>query len=151
MSPTCTTPRRRRELAAALCRTQLRGPGLLLQLGRRGERGRTQVRRKWAHDLLIDYFGPEKHAIVAFTNAFHGRTFGALAATPREKYQAPFRPLLPGVRFAQFNDLAGAAEVIGDDVCAVIVEPVQGEGGVHPATRSSCRGCGRCATGTTRC
>ena len=70
---------------------------------------------------------------MAFSDAFHGRTFGALAATPREKYQAAFRPLLPGVRIAPFNDLAGTAEMIGDDVCAVIVEPVQGEGGVNPA------------------
>ncbi len=72
---------------------------------------------------------------MAFSDAFHGRTFGALAATPREKYQAPFRPLLPGVRIAPFNDLDGAAAIMGDDVCAVIVEPVQGEGGVHPGRR----------------
>ena len=59
---------------------------------------------------------------------------GALAATPRPKYQDPFRPLMPGVRLAEFNNPASAAEVIDDSVCAVIVEPVQGEGGVHPAT-----------------
>ena len=51
----------------------------------------------------------------------------------REKYQAPFRPLMPGVRFAPFNDLDGTRAVLDDDVCAVIVEPLQGEGGVHPA------------------
>ena len=84
---------------------------------------------KWASD----HHGPEKHVIVAFTGAFHGRTIGALAATPREKYQAPFRPLMPGVRIAPFNDLDGTAAVMGDDVCAVIIEPVQGEGGIHPA------------------
>jgi acetylornithine/N-succinyldiaminopimelate aminotransferase len=88
---------------------------------------------KFARKAATEKHGPEKHAIVAFTGAFHGRTFAALAATPREKYQAPFRPLLPGVRIAPFNDLEGAAAVMGDDVCAVIVEPVQGEGGVHPA------------------
>lgn len=72
--------------------------------------------------------------IVAFTNSFHGRTIGALAATDREKYQAPFRPLMPGVRFAQFNNLDAAAQAIGQQTCAVIVEPIQGEGGIHPAT-----------------
>ncbi len=76
----------------------------------------------------------DKYHIVAFTNGFHGRLFGSLAATDRPKYQQPFEPLMPGVRFAAFNDPASAAAVIDDDVCAVIVEPIQGEGGVHPAT-----------------
>ncbi|MBE2231900.1 MAG: aspartate aminotransferase family protein, partial [Anaerolinea sp.] len=75
-----------------------------------------------------------KYHIVAFSGGFHGRLFGSLAATDRPKYQQPFEPLMPGVRFAAFNDLASAAAAIDDDVCAVIVEPIQGEGGVHPAT-----------------
>jgi acetylornithine/succinyldiaminopimelate/putrescine aminotransferase len=75
-----------------------------------------------------------KYHIVAFSGGFHGRLFGSLAATDRPKYQQPFEPLMPGVRFAAFNDLESAAAAIRDDVCAVIVEPVQGEGGVHPAT-----------------
>jgi len=77
----------------------------------------------------------EKYHIVAFSGGFHGRLFGSLAATDRPKYQQPFEPLMPGVRFARFNDLDSVKAVIGDDVCAVIVEPIQGEGGVHPATR----------------
>jgi acetylornithine/succinyldiaminopimelate/putrescine aminotransferase len=77
----------------------------------------------------------DKHHIVAFSGGFHGRLFGSLAATDRPKYQEPFEPLMPGVRFAAFNDLVSAAAAIRDDVCAVIVEPIQGEGGVHPATR----------------
>ena len=77
--------------------------------------------------------GFDKVHIVAFTEGFHGRLFGSLAATDRPKYQQPFEPLMPGVRFAQFNDLESAAEAIWDDVCAVIVEPIQGEGGVHLA------------------
>jgi acetylornithine/succinyldiaminopimelate/putrescine aminotransferase len=79
--------------------------------------------------------GFAKHLIVAFSGGFHGRLFGSLAATDRPKYQEPFAPLMPGVRFARFNDLDSAAVAVQDDVCAVIVEPVQGEGGVHPATR----------------
>ncbi len=117
-------------LAEALCGSSFADRVFFCNSGAEANEGAFKFARKWAHDR----FGPEKHAIVAFSNAFHGRTFGALAATPREKYQAPFRPLLPGVRFAEFNNLASATEAIGDDVCAVIVEPVQGEGGVHPAT-----------------
>jgi len=84
--------------------------------------------RKWARRR-----SDNKTRIVAFENAFHGRTMGALALTPREHYQAPFRPLMPGASFARFNDLDSAAEVMDDDVCACIVEPVQGEGGVNLA------------------
>jgi acetylornithine/N-succinyldiaminopimelate aminotransferase len=119
------------QLAAALCASSFADRVFFCNSGAEANEGALKFSRKWAHD----HFGPQKHAIVAFTNAFHGRTFGALAVTPREKYQAPFRPLLPGVRIAPFNELQAAAEVIGDDVCAVIVEPVQGEGGVHPATQ----------------
>ncbi len=119
------------QLAEALCASSFAERVFFCNSGAEANEAAFKFSRKWAHDN----FGAQKHAIVAFSNAFHGRTFGALAATPREKYQAPFRPLLPGVRFAEFNDLAAAAEVIADDVCAVIVEPVQGEGGIHPATQ----------------
>ncbi len=88
---------------------------------------------KFARKYARTHFGEGKTDIVAFSGAFHGRLFGTLAATPREAYQAPFRPLMPGVRLATFNDINSAAETIDDQVAAVIVEPVQGEGGIHPA------------------
>ncbi len=116
-------------LAQKLCETSFADRVFFCNSGAEANEGAFKFARKWAHD----HFGLEKHAIVAFTGAFHGRTFGALAATPREKYQAPFRPLLPGVRIAPFNEPVAATAAIGDDVCAVIVEPVQGEGGVYPA------------------
>jgi acetylornithine/N-succinyldiaminopimelate aminotransferase len=71
---------------------------------------------------------------IAFRGSFHGRTMGALAATDSEKYQAPFRPLMPGVTFAEFGNLDSVRAAITDETAAVIIEPVQGEGGVYPAT-----------------
>jgi acetylornithine/N-succinyldiaminopimelate aminotransferase len=123
-------------LAQKLCESSFADRVFFCNSGAEANEGAFKLARKWA----TDRHGPEKHAIVAFTGAFHGRTFAALSATPREKYQAPFRPLVPGVRIAPFNDLEGTAAVMGDDVCAVIVEPVQGEGGVHPAERRFLQG-----------
>lgn len=90
---------------------------------------------KFARRYAREHGHEDKSNILSFTNAFHGRLFGSLAATPRPKYQDPFKPLMPGVRFAEFNDLASAQAQMDDSVCAIIVEPIQGEGGVYPATR----------------
>lgn len=83
--------------------------------------------RKWAKAQ------GSKTKIVAFSGGFHGRSFGALSVTYKAQYREPFAPLLPGVTFVPFNDLAAAEQAIDDETCAVIVEPIQGEGGVHPA------------------
>ena len=76
-----------------------------------------------------------KTGIVCFTNAFHGRTMGAISCTPNPKYQAPFAPLIPDVRTGQYNDMdeKRMMELVDDSVCGVIVEPIQGEGGVGTA------------------
>jgi predicted acetylornithine/succinylornithine family transaminase len=95
---------------------------------------------KFARRYARERHGPEKHAIVAFSGSFHGRLFGSLAATDRPKYQEPFEPLMPGVRFAAFNDPDSAREAIDHQVCAVIVEPIQGEGGIHLATQEFLQG-----------
>ncbi len=75
-----------------------------------------------------------KTKIVSFSGGFHGRTMGVLATTYKAKYREPFEPVMPGVTFAIYNDLESANRAINNETCAVIVEPVQGEGGVHPAT-----------------
>lgn len=85
--------------------------------------------RRWAENR----HGEGKTELVAFEGGFHGRTLGALSLTHKEKYRQPFKPLVPGVSFAPFNDLEETRRVISDRTCAVFVEPVQGEGGVHPA------------------
>ena len=96
----------------------------------------TEAAMKFARKFARTHFGEGKTNIVAFTGAFHGRTMGALAATPREKYQKPYLPLMPGVRFARYNDIESAAAAIDESVCAVILEPIQGEGGIHPAAEA---------------
>ena len=92
--------------------------------------------RKWAKTAL----GPDKTEFVTFSGAFHGRTMGALALTPRPHYQDPFRPLMPGVKLGTFNDLASADALMDGKSCACIVEPLQGEGGVVAAEPGFLRG-----------
>ena len=77
-----------------------------------------------------------KHEIVSFNDSFHGRTMGSLSATPNPKYQRPFAPMLPGFKYGTFNDEASLSELITEQTCGVIIEPIQGEGGVNVATPS---------------
>lgn len=123
-------------LAQALCEKSFADRVFFCNSGTEANEGAMKFARKWARTR----FGADKHLILSFTNAFHGRTFGALSVTPKEKYQAPFRPLVPGVLVAPFNDLKGTAAAMSDEVCAVMVEPVQGEGGVYPASADFLQG-----------
>lgn len=75
-----------------------------------------------------------KHEIVSFSNAFHGRTMGSLSATPNPKYQKPFSPMVPGFKVGKFNDVAAIPSLVTERTCGVIVEPIQGEGGVNVGT-----------------
>ena len=78
---------------------------------------------------------PEKNRIISFSNAFHGRTMGAISATNQPKMRDGFEPLLPGFTVVPFNDLAAAECAIGPDAAGFLVEPIQGEGGILPATK----------------
>ncbi|KAI9848973.1 MAG: acetylornithine aminotransferase [Sclerophora amabilis] len=75
-----------------------------------------------------------KNEILSFHSSFHGRTLGSLSATPNPKYQAPFLPLIPGFVHGDYNDTASIASLITPQTCGVIVEPIQGEGGVNVAS-----------------
>ena len=95
-----------------------------------------KLARKYAHDR----FGSEKSGIVAFQNAFHGRTLFTVSTGGQPAYSRDFAPLPPQIQHAVFNDLESAKALINDQTCAVIVEPVQGEGGVVPANVEFLRG-----------
>ena len=88
---------------------------------------------------------PERHRIVSFANAFHGRTLGTISATNQPKMREGFEPLLPGFTVVPFNDLAAAEAAIGPDCAGFLVEPVQGEGGIMPATPHFLQGLRRLA------
>ncbi len=118
------------ELAELLCATSFADRVHYCNSGAEAVEGAIKFARKVSYEAGK----PDKTGIVAFANAFHGRTIGALALTPREKYQKPFRPLMPDVTIADFNDLDSARAAINADTAAVFVEPVQGEGGINIAT-----------------
>ncbi|TKX24068.1 acetylornithine aminotransferase [Elsinoe australis] len=75
-----------------------------------------------------------KHELVSFQSSFHGRTMGSLSATPNPKYQKPFGPMLPGFKYGTYNDVEAVRSLVTENTCGVIVEPIQGEGGVNVAT-----------------
>ena len=87
-----------------------------------------------------------KHRILALENSFHGRTFGAVSVTATEKYRLPFAPLLPGVEFVRFNDLADLEAKFDDTVCAILIETIQGEGGIYPVSEEFWNRAGALAT-----
>ena len=78
--------------------------------------------------------------IIAMNRSFHGRSLGALSVTGNAHYREPFAPLIPGIRFADFNDLDSVKARINENTCAIIMEPIQGEGGVYPATEEFIKG-----------
>lgn len=72
---------------------------------------------------------------LALEHSFHGRTMGSIATTHKEKYREPFGPVMPGVEFVRFNDVADLRAKFSDEVCGICIEPIQGEGGIHPVSR----------------
>ena len=91
--------------------------------------GAIKVARKYAY--LKD--GSTDHEIIAMNHSFHGRSLGALSVTGNSHYQEPFKPLIGGVKFADFNDLESVKAQVTEKTCAIILETVQGEGGIYPA------------------
>lgn len=94
--------------------------------------GALKAARKYAY--IRD--GHTDHEIIAMEHSFHGRTMGALSVTGNAHYREPFEPLIGGVRFAVYNDMDSVKECINEKTCAILMETVQGEGGIYPAEKS---------------
>lgn len=95
---------------------------------------KTARKYAWLKDRRDD------HEIIAMRHSFHGRSMGALSVTGNEAYQAPFRPLIGGIRFANYNDLESVRAQITERTCGIILETIQGEGGIYPATEEFLKG-----------
>jgi acetylornithine/N-succinyldiaminopimelate aminotransferase len=124
------------ELATMLCEKSFADRVFFSNSGAEANEGAVKIARKKAYDKGLT----EKIEVVCFTHAFHGRTMGTLALTPKDKYQKPFKPLMPGAVVAEYNDIESAKAAINAKTAAVIIEPVQGEGGIHAATPEFLRG-----------
>jgi acetylornithine/N-succinyldiaminopimelate aminotransferase len=121
-------------LAAALTRISGMDRAFFTNSGTEAWEGALKLARAYARANCAQGAEP-KWRILALEHAFHGRTFGALATTHKEKYRAPFAPVLPGVEFVQFNDVADLERKFDATVCAIGFEFVQGEGGIRPISK----------------
>ena len=97
---------------------------------------------KMARKYGVDNFGPERYHIITAKHGFHGRTYGAMSATgqPDNAIQMGFKPMLPGFDYAEYNNLEDFKSKVTENTIAIMIEPVQGEGGVHPATQEFIEG-----------
>jgi acetylornithine/N-succinyldiaminopimelate aminotransferase len=115
------------ELARRLCTHSFGDRVFFCNSGAEASEAAIKLARKYA----TERFGKERYEIIAMENSFHGRTMGALSATGQERFHKGFYPLLPGFRHVPFDDVEAVADVISPKTCAVLVEPIQGEGGVR--------------------
>ena len=97
--------------------------------------GTLKAARKYAYKK-----GTGRYEFIAMKESFHGRSFGAVSVTGHDAYREPFEPLVPGVSFAQYNDLDSVKALVTDKTCAIILEPLQGEGGINLATEEFMKG-----------
>ncbi len=103
--------------------------------------GALKIARRYAYNKKHKDGKPSKDAeIIAMGHSFHGRSMGALSVTGNAPYQEPFQPLIPGIRFAEYNNLESVERLLTDNTCAVILETIQGEGGIYPAKKEFLEG-----------
>ncbi len=115
----------------ALCKVSGMDKAFFTNSGAEAVEGAIKTAKKYAYNKS----GHNGYGIVAMESSFHGRTVGALSVTGTESYRNPFYPLMDKVTFAKLNDYASVEAAVDDDTCAIIIEPVQGEGGVTPANK----------------
>ena len=114
------------ELAALLARHSFAERMFVCNSGAEANEAAMKLARRWGADR-----GGGRYELLAASGSFHGRTFTTLTATGQEKYQRGFQPLLPGIRFVPFDDLDATEAAVRDETVAIMVEPIQGEGGVN--------------------
>jgi acetylornithine/succinyldiaminopimelate/putrescine aminotransferase len=114
------------ELAELLVQTSFADRVFFANSGAEVNEGAIKLCRRYSREK----FGPGRHRIIAALNSFHGRTMATLSATGQEKFSKGFEPMLEGFKFVPFNDLGELKQAVDDSVCAVLLEPIQGEGGV---------------------
>jgi acetylornithine/N-succinyldiaminopimelate aminotransferase len=114
------------ELAALLVEHSFADRVFFCNSGAEANEAAIKLARKYASEK----YGTQRHTIISMAESFHGRTMGTLSATGQDKIKVGYDPLLPGFKFVPFNDLSGLERAMDDTVCAVMVEPIQGEGGI---------------------
>lgn len=119
-------------LAKALVEATFDGKVFFSNSGAEAVEGAIKLARKWGH--------PQRWEIITMRQSFHGRTLGALAATGQLKYQHGFQPLPPGFKAVPFNDLEAVVKAVTPHTVAILLEPIQGEGGIHVATPAFLKG-----------
>jgi len=124
------------ELAQRICQHSFGTKVFFCNSGAEADEAAIKLARKYAKLR----WGPERYEIITMYNSFHGRTLATLTATGQEKFQRGFEPLLPGFRYCPFDDLGAVEEAITERTCAVMVEPIQGEGGVRVPSEGYLRG-----------
>ncbi|GAA5174869.1 MULTISPECIES: aspartate aminotransferase family protein [Halomonadaceae] len=124
------------KLARALTERTFADKVYLCSSGGEANEAALKLARRWAHDT----HGENKHKIVSFRQSFHGRTFFTVSVGGQPKYSQGFGPVPGGIVHGEFNNLDSVRELIDADTCAVIVEPLQGEGGIVPATQAFLEG-----------
>jgi len=117
------------ELAEKISSTSFGGKCFFSNSGAEAVEGALKLARKYGSSN-------GRHEVITMENSFHGRTFGCLSATGQEKYRQGFGPILPGFRYVPFGDFSALKNAFSEKTCAVMVEPIQGEGGVHVASRA---------------
>lgn len=124
-----------KEAAEALLRISDMDRIFFCNSGGEAVEGALKTARKYAYTK-----GSGRYSFIAMEESFHGRSFGAVSVTGHTSYRAPFEPLLSGVKFARFNDLESVKQLIDETTCAIVLETVQGEGGVHVADQTFLEG-----------
>jgi acetylornithine/N-succinyldiaminopimelate aminotransferase len=114
-------------LAKALVRNSFADKAFFCNSGTEAIEAAIKLARRYARDILKQ----DRHEIITMRGSFHGRTLGALSATAQEKFQKGFEPVVPGFRYVPFDDIGAVEQAVTERTCAILVEPVQGEGGVN--------------------